>query len=93
MNGLDVINHCDLLLKLVKICNDGSVKPYDSAQVIKNLGRLHAVDKDVVDEVMKCCPPSAEVRDAKDLLPYRNAALKKLEELLSLHVHTYERRI
>lgn len=75
-----------ILLELIKICNEGSVKPYDSATVVQNLSRIRGVDGSIIEKIMECCPPAAEVRDAKDFIPYRNAALKKVAEILHLDV-------
>lgn len=87
MGDFDKVTHVRLLLELIKICNEGAIKPFDSAQVIKNLSRVNNVSKGVVEEVMKCCAPSAEVRDAKDFIAYREAALIKVSELLDLEVY------
>lgn len=81
------LEELQVLLEFIKICNHGSVKPYDSATVMQNLMRSRGIEVESIKKVMECCPPSAEVRDAKDFIPYRNAALKRVAELLNLEIY------
>lgn len=79
----------ELLLKLVELCGNGAVRPYDHSHFIYQIRKSETKSEFNVsdlDDLLKCCPPSAEVRDAKDFKPYMIAALNELARLLDLNV-------
>lgn len=75
-----------LILQFLNIAKEGLVKPYDPLPVVN---KLVSSRKEGLDDLMNCCPPSAVVRDAKDLKPYIMAALDDLSDLMGFKLRLY----
>lgn len=72
-----------LLVEFIAVCKDGLVKPYDPSPILSKLNKLEKRGIDV-SGMKGCCPPTSEIRDAKDLKPIILGAAERFAEIMGI---------
>src|SRR5687767_1466697 len=83
------VTRASLLIQFLQVTKDGLVKPFDPTPVIKKLDALQRdsiLSLEDATALKKCCPPVAQIQDAKDFKPYINAVLEQFADVMDLDV-------
>lgn len=79
--GKTVIDEITAWTELITALKDGLPKPYDNSIIVDKIIRIE--DRYSVDltDLKNCCPPSAEVREAKEFKPLIFGILDRIIEI------------
>ena len=60
---------------------DGIPKPYDSTVIVNKITKLERKENIDLSALKACCPPSADIREAKELKPFIFAILDRIVDI------------
>ena len=97
MNFNEIINRgdlevCKVLTEFIRVASAGITKPYSHEHYLNFIRDFAKKENIELSDAIKCCLPSSEVREAKELKPYIIAAADKITDILKLEVSYDYRR-
>lgn len=71
---------------------DGLPKPYDNSIIIEKIRRLEDKTGEDLSQLKQCCPPSSDIREAKELKPFIFGILDRIVDISGIqkYVDKYE---
>lgn len=82
--GKPVLDEITVLMSVVNGLKDGLPKPFDSSIIIDKISSIEQRSGSDLTALKNCCPPSAEVREAKEFKPLIYGILDRIEEIAEL---------
>lgn len=77
----NVLQEMRVWAEIIGVLKDGIPKPYDNSVIVSKITRLEKQTNQDLSDLKTCCPPSAEVREAKELKPYIFAILDRIVDI------------
>lgn len=77
---------------LLMALKDGIPKPFDNSIIIDKIIKLEQRTKEDLSYLKQCCPPSADIREAKELKPIIFGILDRIVDISGIknYVSRYE---
>lgn len=88
-----VIEELKVWADILSAIKDGLPKPYDNTIIIKKIIRLEKETGEDLSELKNCCPPMAEIREAKEIKPLMFGIMDRIIDISGIknYVERYER--
>jgi len=90
--GAPVIEEIKAWTGVLMALKDGIPKPFDNTVIIDKIIKLEKRTGEDLSILKKCCPPTADIREAKELKPFFFAIMNRIIEIggLNNYVNRYE---
>jgi hypothetical protein len=79
--GPEILNEISVWSQVLNSIKDGVPKPYDSTAVINKISKYERKNRIDLSELKKCCPPSSDFREAKEIKPFIFGILDRIVEI------------